>query len=414
MSEFRYRALDQSGKSVAGTIQAADPAEVVARIRETGCFPVEVAAEAAYGNGSQPPAGGLSLTLPGKAGRKRMSRLEVAIFTRQLADMLGAGLVVDRAFTVLIEQAPHARAREIFESIQTDLRSGKPLSESLASSDQGFPPLYVNMVRAGEISGQLDGVLARLSDFLEKEQVRRSQVISALTYPAILISVAVLAVTFLLTFVIPRLQGVFQEMGAALPLPTVILLSVTGFVARHGWALLLGGAVIGLALHRYIRTPAGRTAYDRLRLRLPALGPVARKVVSSRFARTLGTLLTGGVPILEALSICQDAVGNVVMAEAVASVRRQVQQGESIAGAMQESGAFLPVLTHMTAVGEETGSLPALLIRSADSLDFEIDSTIRRLTTLLEPVIVLAMGAFVGSIVLSILLPIFQANVMVK
>jgi len=276
MSEFHYQALDRTGKAISGVLQASDLSEVVARIREMGYFPLEVAAQPpSSGNGRGASPAGQRISL--RQGKRRMSRLEVAVFTRQLSDMLGAGLVVDRAFSVLIEQAPHPKAQEVFTGIQNELRYGKPLSEALESSPQGFPPLYINMVRAGEVSGQLDSVLARLADFLEKEHMRRSQVISALSYPAILITVAVVAVTFLLTFVIPRLQSVFKEMGSALPLPTVILLSVSGLIGRYWWALGLGAAVLLYGLYRYIQTATGRRIYDRVRLEMAVLGPILRR-----------------------------------------------------------------------------------------------------------------------------------------
>jgi type II secretory pathway component PulF len=302
----------------------------------------------------------------------------------------------------------------MLQTMQADIRAGQPLSEALGKYPREFPPLYANMVRAGEVSGQLASVMSRLADFLEKEQVRRSQIMAALTYPMVLISVATLAVTFLLTFVIPKLSGVFNGLGAALPLPTVLLLGLSGFIGRYWWLLLL--AILGAvyAFRAWVRTASGRRAFDSLRLSAPLFGPLTQKIVSARLVRTLGTLLGGGVPILEAMDISASALGNVVSSEALMQARGGVRQGETLHEAMRRAGGFLPVVTHMTAVGEETGRLSAMLLRTADTLDFEVDNTMRRLTSLVEPLVVLLMGGFVGFVVLSILLPIFQANTLVK
>jgi type II secretory pathway component PulF len=315
---------------------------------------------------------------------------------------------------VLLEQTDSDAMREMVRGLQEDIRAGKPLSEALSRFPREFPPLYANMIHAGEVAGQLPEVMTRLADFLEKEQVRRSQVIAALTYPAVLISVAVLAVTFLLTFVIPRLEDVFTELGAALPAPTRALLGLSGFVAHQWWVIAL--AVVGgwLGMRAWLATVTGRRTFDGLRLRLPVAGTLARKMAMARFTRTLGTLLAGGVPILESLDISATAVGNTVAAAAVAEVRDKVRQGETLSSGMADHTVFLPLVVHMSAVGEETGRLAPMLIRTADTLDFEVDNAMRRLTSLVEPLVVLMMGGFVGFVVLSILLPIFQANTIVK
>jgi type II secretory pathway component PulF len=331
-----------------------------------------------------------------------------------MADLLDAGLPMDRAFSVLIDQTDSEAVRAMLGVMQGDIRAGQPLSEALARYPREFPAIYTNMVRAGEVSGQLASVMMRLAEFMEKEQVRRSQLIAALTYPMVLIGVAVLAVTFLLTFVIPKLSGVFKDMGSALPAPTVALLAISGFIGRYWWAILLGIAAAIYGFRFWVQTPDGRQTYDRFRLQAPLMGPLVQKIVSARLVRTLGTLLHGGVPILDAMDISASAVGNVVASEAVMEARGGVRQGETLHEAMERSGVFLPVVKHMTAVGEETGRLPAMLLRTSDTLDFEVDNALRRMTSLVEPLVVLLMGGFVGFVVLSILLPIFQANSLVK
>lgn len=442
MPEFTYEALDRSGKTTTGTITARDSADAAARVRAMGVFPTYVgtgkpprhgasplsATHAAAQNGRKTENGtgallsgllGGAKTGTGEAqklasGGKKVTRLHILLFTREMADLLDAGLPMDRAFSVLIDQTDSEALRAMLAAMQADIRAGQPLSEALAKFPREFPPLYSNMVRAGEVSGQLPSVMTRLADFMEKEQVRRSQIMAALTYPMVLISVAVLAVTFLLTFVIPKLSGIFQDMGDALPLPTVLLLNLSGGIARYWWAILLAiaGAVYGF--RAWVSTSLGRKTFDAFRLSAPLLGKLTRKIVAARLVRTLGTLIGGGVPILEAMDIAASAAGNVVATEAVLAARGGVRQGETLHEAMERSDVFLPVVKHMTAVGEETGRLPNMLIRTADTLDFEVDNTMRRLTSLVEPLVVLLMGGFVGFVVLSILLPIFQANTLVK
>jgi len=408
MPDFAYQALDRSGGRVSGLIQADNPEAGAERVRQMGLFPTAVTAA---GRGERVvaaarPAGG--------GFRSRVSRTDVVMFTRQLADLVGAGLPLDRALTVLIRQSESAGLRERLTRVQEEVRSGRALSEALASYPREFPRLYVNMVHAGEATGQLAAVLERLANYLEREITRRSQLIAALTYPGVLITVALSAVAFLLTFVVPQLSSVFDELGRSLPLPTMILLGTVTFITRYWWALLLGGAAVAIGVRQSLATEGGRGFWDTLKLQMPVLGKLQGRMVSARFVRSLGTMLSGGVPILDSLEIARDAVGNVRAAGTVDQVRESIRQGESLAEAMESCGFFLPVVVHMAAVGEETGKLPAMLIRTADSLDFEIDNQIRRLLTLVEPVIVILMGAFVGFIVLSILLPIFEANMAVK
>jgi len=427
MPDFKYIALDRAGKQVTGTLDGRDRQEAAVKVRALGYFPVEVtAANGAGGNGRRVVAisGGLvrpvidsaarGAEAPRAAGGKRVPRVQILLFTRELADLIDAGLPIDRALSVLTEQCDNEALRAMVRSIQGDVRAGQPLSDALRKFPREFPVLYANMIHAGEVSGQLASVMTRLAEFLEKEQVRRSQIIAALTYPMVLISVAVVAVTFLLTFVIPKLKSVFDDLGAALPLPTQVLLAVSSFIGAWWWAVALGVAGMVWLLRAWIATPAGRRAYDSLRLRLPLLGLLTQKMVMARFVRTLGTLLGGGVPILDSLEISGSAVGNAITADAVGDVRDRVRQGETLSGSMEHAGAFLPLVIHMAAVGEETGRLPGMLVRTADTLDFEVDNAMRRLTSLVEPLVVLLMGGFVGFVVLSILLPIFEANTVVR
>lgn len=406
MAEFAYQALDRGGATVSGVVQADNPDAGAERVRQMGLYPMALSAasERAAEKANGRPAARRHV------GTTRVGRMDIVLFTRQLADLVGAGLPLDRTLTVLIRQTDSAGMRARLQTIQDEVRAGRSLSEALAAYPREFPPLFINMVRAGEVTGQLDTVLERLAGYLERELTRRGQIVSALTYPAVLVAVSISAVTFLLMFVIPRLATVFGQLGDAIPVPTAILLGFVGFLTAHWWQGAIGLAVGWIAWRQAVATTAGRELWDTWKLKLPLFGRLLRRIVSARFVRSLGTMLSGGVPILDSLEIAREAVGNVGASRAVDRVRERIRQGDPLADAMDSTGFFLPVAVHMAAVGEETGRLPAMLIRTADSLDFEIDSQIRRMVTLIEPLVVVLVGAFVGFIVLSILLPIFEAN----
>ena len=428
MPEFIYEAVDRAGKTTVGTIVARDNSDAATKVRALGVYPTKIAngggknaalkaSIASNGVANAPKNGVAKKSSSGAIASgqdRRITRIQILLFTREMADLLDAGLPMDRAFSVLIEQTDSGSFNSMLSAMQGDIRAGQSLSDALSKFPREFPPLYSNMIRAGEVSGKLADVMLRLADFQEKEQVRRSQVMSALTYPAVLVSVAVLAIVFLLTFAIPRLAGVFHNLGKDLPLPTQILLSTSAVIGKFWWLILIVifGMVYGFRF--WTRTRQGRQTFDRLRLSVPLFGKLHQKMVSSRLVRTLGTLLSGGVPILEAMDIAAVALGNVVAEEALNDARGAVRQGETLNHAMDRSTVFLPVVRHMAAVGEETGRLPNMLLRTADTLDFEVDSALRRMTSLVEPLVVLFMGVFVGFVVMSILLPIFQINTMVK
>ncbi len=418
MPDFTYEALDKGGTATSGSISARDSAEAAVRVRQLGVFPTKILQgkqDTEKSSLLQSAGGAIAAESAASSfGAKKVKRLEVLLFTREMADLLDAGLPMDRAFSVLIDQSESPVMKAMLTAQQGDIRAGQPLSEALSKYPREFAKLYVNMVRAGEVSGQLAGVMQRLAEFMEKEQVRRSQISAALTYPAALITIAISAVTFLLTFVIPKLSGIFKDLGSDLPLPTQVLLGLSAFLSHQWWLVLLMIAGAFFGFRYWLRTEAGRKTFDALLLQIPLFGELNRKIISTRLVRTLGTLLGGGVPILEALEISANAVGNVVATDAILQARGGVRQGETLHESMERTDIFLPVVKHMTSVGEETGRLPQMLIRTADTLDFEVDNTMRRLTSLVEPLVVVLMGGFVGFVVLSILLPIFQANSLVK
>ncbi len=401
---FAYTALDASGARRTGAVEAESREAAVARLASEGRYVLDIAASA---NRQQATAG--------TSGRGRQpSRQDLALFTRRLADLASAGLPLDRVLQVVAEQSESGALKRISEETLVDVRSGMPISQALAKHPKYFSSVFTQTLRAGEASGQFGEVASRLADYQEKEVTRRGQVTSALVYPSVLATTSLGVIIFLITFVLPRMSGVFSEMGNDLPMTTRALLSVSAFVT-HYWLFLLiviGGAVIGI--RAWFATPGGAESRDRFLLSAPVIGPVVQKATVSRFARVLGTLVFGGVPMLEALEIAGLSASNRVFLKSAQAVEEEVRAGRSIAEAMRDAGSFPPVLTHMVGVGEEIGDLPKMLGRVADSLDFEVDTGMRRLVSLVEPVIVLSMGTVVGFVVLSVLLPIYQAQNLVK
>jgi len=384
MGTFAYVALDPAGRKKSGFVDAPDQSTAVATIAAEGRYVVEIREHETRGE--------VAVKEQHEAQRKgRVSRSDIALFTRRLADLSAAGLPLDRALQVVGEQSESAQLSSVAEQALQDVRSGVPVSAALEKHAKLFSDVYVQTLRAGEASGQFPASAERLADLLEREAVRRSQIASALMYPAILLCVAVIVIVVLLTFVVPRMAGVF---GDNLPGPTKALLALTGFLTTNWMAILIGIVVVVIGYRAYVATEAGALARDKAFLSMPAVGKITRKAVISRYARILGTLVFGGVPILEAIRISGMASGNRVFRSKNDIVEAEVREGRPIAVAMRDTGVFPPVLTHMVAIGEETGDLPLMLRRVSESLDFEVDQSLRRFVTTLEPVIVLTMGVF--------------------
>jgi type IV pilus assembly protein PilC len=400
---WAYTAIDAAGARKTGVIEAASREAALARLDAEGRFVLEL------------KEGASVKAVATMTGSRRMpGKQDLALFTRRLADLSGAGLPLDRVLQVVSEQSESVMLREVAEETLNDVRAGSPVSQALAKHPKLFPEVFTQTLRAGEASGQFAEVAGRLADFQEKEVARRSQIVGALVYPGILAGTAVFVVLFLVLFVMPKLSGIFKDLGDSLPLSTKVLLGTTDFIT-HNWVLLLG-SIIGLTvgIRLWLATEAGAYARDRFLLTAPLVGPVVTKATISRFARVLGTLIYGGVNILEALEIAGLSAGNKVFQKSAEEVSEEVRAGRPIAEAMRDTAAFPPVLTHMVAIGEETGDLPKMLGRVSDSLDFEVDTGMRKLVSLVEPVIVLGMGTFVAFVVLSVMLPIFQAQETIK
>lgn len=396
MPTFEYVAVDTSGARVAGRLTDTDEQSATERLREMGHFPTEIRAAAV----------GATATL-----RAKVKPADLTVFSRQLANLVRGGLPLLRAFTALIEHTDNLELRQILVEVRSELEGGSTLSDALATHPEAFPPLYVNMVHAGEESGALQEVLEWLANLMERDQAQRSQIRSALAYPLLLVIVGSLAVTALLVFLIPRFVTIFEELGQALPLPTQILLTVSSGLAHWWWAILGSAFVLRMAAKQWVATTSGRLAWDRLKLGLPLGGKLHRKIVIARLSRTMSTLLRGGVPLLSAMEVLRDVLGNEVLALGLDEVRAKVREGESIAEPLAQEGVFPPLLTHMIALGEETGDLPGVLDTVANSYDVEVENEMKALISLIEPLIILVMGLIIGFIILAMLLPIFQMNV---
>ena len=406
MTTFSYVALEPNGRKRTGFIDASDKRAAIAAVTAEGRYVVEIKEELRRSKSEA--------ARTEEVRRGRTTRADIALFTRRLADLSAAGLPLDRVLSVLAEQSESENLAHIAEDALDEVKKGLPVSQALAKHPKFFPEMYTQTLRAGETSGQFPESASRLADLQEREVTRRSQIVSALIYPTVLTFTAVFVVIFLLMFVVPRLEPVFEGLGENLPAPTKILLATTGFITDNWIVIVVAivGGVIGLRL--WMATGAGKEARDVLVLRLPGIGKIIKKAIVSRYSRVLSTLVNGGVPILDALNLAGLASGNAVFIKRNHVVTAHVKEGRTIASAMRDAGEFPPVLTHMVAIGEETGDLPKMLGRVSDSLDFEVEQGLRRMTAMVEPVIILVMGAFVAFVVLSVLLPIFSAQDLIK
>jgi type IV pilus assembly protein PilC len=420
MPKFNYVAMDSRGKETKGTLDVASQNEAIGRLKEMGYFPTKVV-EADKGKEkdksprkkSAPAKGGkkkgginLNIKIPFLGGKVKTKVLTT--FTRQLATLVDAGLPLLRGLRVLEKQEKHPTLKEVINELALAIEGGSTFSEGLAQHPKVFNRLYVNMVKAGELGGVLEVVLNRLAEFMEKAQKIKGKVIAAMFYPCAVITVAVCILIILMVFVIPKFEMIFAEMleGARLPAFTEFILGISRVVAQHFLVSL--GVLIGVVilLRLFVRTKFGRKLFDRLKLHFPILGPVVSKVAISRFARTLGTLVSSGVPILQALTIVKETSGNVIISEAVGAVHESVKEGETITAPLEASNVFPPMVISMVDVGEQTGALPEMLLKIADTFDDEVDNAVAAMTSLLEPIMIVFLAVVVGSIVIALFLPL--------
>jgi len=408
MSVFEYVALDSRGRERKGFVDA--PGVVAARqaLREGGIYPVEIRQAREKKNSALSSALEINLL-------QKISAKEISIFTRQLSTLLGAGIPLVPSFTVLMAQTKNPLLQKILAQIRADLNEGKSLTASMENYPRVFPPFYINMVKAGEASGTINLVLERLADFSESQQELVSKIRSALAYPLIMLLVGSMVILLLMTFVVPKITGIFADMEQTLPMITVVLIAVSNFLKSFWWLILLI-IFAGIAAFKYLTTgtQAGRRFWDSFRLKAPVWGSLNMKIAVARFSRTLATLLQSGVPLLSAMEIVHNVVNNVYIGEAITSAAKEVEEGQSLAVPLAASGLFPPMVTEMIAIGEQTGSLEKMLNRIAIAYETEAQSDVMVMTSLLEPIMILLMGLIVGFIVFSILLPIFEMNQLVR
>ena len=402
MPFFQYKAVTAEGRIIEGTLEAPDRQGALARIEEQGQLPIKVL------SGDEQGVFGSELKLPWQ--RKRVPRGELLVFTQELAALLQAGLPLDRCLTILTDLTENAYLSEIVSRLLKEIKGGKSLSEGLALYPQVFPKLYVNMVKAGEISGSLDAILERVTEYLENAEELRNYLVSSLIYPIILALVGSGSIIIMVTFVIPKFATIFENAGAPIPLPMRILLGLSSVVTGYWWLFLLVGGFGFVSLRRSLKTQSGRLGWDRRLLRLPLLGVLMQKLEVSRFSRTLGTLLRSAVPMLQSISIVREVVSNTVILSSMDGIVSGVKKGDGLARPIKEAGIFPPFAVHLLEVGEETGRLDDMLLQISDTYDRDLRNSSKRLIALFEPAMILVMGLIIGVMVVSMLYSIFSIN----
>ena len=421
MPRYNYVALDSRGNETKGTIEVGSQNEAIGRVKDMNLFPTKIteadkeeksSAKKAKSKAAKPKSGkkggamNVSIKIPFLSGKVKPKVLTT--FTRQLATLVDAGLPLLRGLRVLEKQERNATLKEILAQLATSIEGGSTFSEALAQHPKVFNRLFVNMVKAGELGGVLEVVLKRLAEFSEKAQKIKGKVKAALFYPIAVLLVAVGIMILLMCFVVPKFKDVFAGMGFKLPGFTLFVMGVSDIIKDNILATAGVLALVVIAFLLFIKTKFGRHLWDKFKLHMPALGPVISKVAISRFTRTLGTLVSSGVPILQALTIVRETAGNVIVAGAVNKIHESVKEGETITAPMEASGVFPPMVVSMVDVGEQTGALPEMLMRIADDYDEQVDNAVSAMTSLLEPIMIIFLAVIVGSIVIAMFLPLIQ------
>lgn len=423
MARFQYIALDAKGEQSANVIEANSEAEAVQQLRANGLYPTHIQEE---GKGAKPKATASghrkqktatkSKALKGQFGLKVKPK-NLMIFTRQLATLIDSGLPLVRSLTVLEKQEPNPLLKHTVNQLADNVQGGSTFSESLAQHPNIFNKLYVNMVKAGELGGVLELVLTRLAEYQEKAQKLKNKIVSAMVYPVIVMLIAVGILVFLMIFIVPKFKEMFTENDQTLPLISRVVFGASDFCLSNQTLpgplpnivyLFVVLFVLYFFLTLWGKTKVGRRFVDTLKIRMPVIGDLQRKSSVARFSRTLGTLVTSGVPILQALNITRDTAGNVVISDAIEEVHEAVKEGESIVAPLQASGVFPNMVISMVDVGEETGQLPEMLLKVADVYDDEVDTSVAALTSILEPIMIVILALVVGSVVFALFLPLIK------
>ena len=397
---FTYSVRDRSGKLISGTLDAESEAAVARRLKGMGYSPVSIAQSNA----------GLSkeIKIPGFSGKKKIKLKDLAVFARQFATMINSGLSLLRALTILTEQTDNKTLAEIIGQVRNDVQAGSSLSSAMGKHPDVFPPLMVNMSKAGEIGGFLDSVLLQVAANYESEVKLRGKIKSAMTYPTVVLCIAVLAVMGMLLFIVPTFAKMFKSLGASLPAPTQLLVSAS-HILKVGFPVFIIMAIVGMAVWKRVKHKEEvRNIVDPLKLKIPVFGSLFQKVALSRFARNLGTMMRSGVPILQSLDVVADTTGNIVLARATRDIQESVRQGESVTAPLRAHPVFPPMVAQMMAVGEDTGALDQMLEKISDFYDQEVEATTEALTSLIEPIMIAVLGGIIGSMIICLYMPIFS------
>ncbi len=421
MPVFQYIAIDAKGEEITGAVEANTEAEAIGQLRQSGVYPTQVVQE---GKGTLAGAKGKK---KGKAAAKKKKKAKsggsalfssgkikgkvLMIFTRQLATLIDSGLPLLRGLTVLGKQEPNPTLKKTINNLADSVQTGSTFSESLAQHPKIFNKLYVNMVKAGELGGVLELVLIRLAEYSEKAQKLKNKIVAAMVYPVIVMVIAVSILIFLLMVIVPKFKAIFKDMlGSEDKLPglTKFVINMSSQVTEKFPFLIAGVVLVFVGFKVFVSTKGGRVFVDGIKLKMPLFGPVQRKSAIARFSRTLGTLVTSGVPILQALNITRDTAGNVVISQAIQNVHDAVKEGESIVNPLEASKVFPPMVISMVDVGEETGQLPEMLLKVADVYDDEVDNSVAALTSMLEPLMIVVLAVIVGVIVMALFLPMVK------
>jgi general secretion pathway protein F len=410
MPMYAYKGIAPSGKTVTGTRDAESPKVLRQLLRKDGVhitsFDLSKGGKAAQAQNAK--KGGLSRDVDFGGLLGGVKKTEIAAFTRQLATLLRSGIPLAESLGALVDQTSNQRFKAQLAEVRTAVNEGTAFADALAKHKKLFDDLFISMVRAGELAGNLDEVLARLADFLESSQKLKSKVQGAMIYPALMVVIGTGIIALLMIKVIPEITKTFSQQGRTLPINTRFLIGLSGFIGAHWLAMAGGIAIGGFAFVKWKSSPGGKTIWHRFVLRLPAIGPLVRTISVSRFARTLGTMLQSGVPMLRSLDAAKETMGNVLLQRAIDDAKKAVTEGESLAVTLKKSGQFPPTMIHMTAVGEKAGQLEQMLGRVADAYEAEIETKLSRFIALLEPLMLLGMGMGVAFIVISILQPIMD------
>ncbi len=407
MALYTWNGYNEKGKASSGMMDAVSIREAKLKLRSQGMFVSTITEEA---HGLANPLKNISI----RGLLDRVGMEDLTVTTRQLSTLIGASIPLVDALSALYEQTDAPAMKKTIAQVRDSVNEGLSFGDALAQHKRVFPELYVNMVRSGEASGALDVVLLRLAEFMEGQHRLRAKIGAAMVYPAVLLMISIVVLMYLLTAVVPKVVGMFESMKQTLPLPTRILIAISTFLSWTWWVIILGIILAVVLIMKWRKTDQGAFKFDRFRLRFPVYGTIYKKVSVARFARTLGTLLSSGVPIIESLRIVKTVVQNRIMEIAIENSITEIMDGSSLAAPLKKSGVFPPILVHMVSVGEKSGSLEQMLMKAAESYEGDVETTVAGLTSVIEPLMIVIMGTLVGFVVLSILLPMLEMSTIVR